>query len=373
MNNELETTEYLQKLSNLKLSDSSHARIKSNLLEYAKFHTVRVAGDSRSNSKVQTRTSLFAFKFTYMPFIILFALIVGGGTTFAAQGAIPGDFLYPIKTEVNEPVRSAFAFSADAEANLQASIVAERISEAEELETEGRLDTDTSAKLSANLQSHMAKAEEAMIKSDDNVRVSTHAKIDLAIARFNVLVKNDTALAIAVPGTTSTSETSTVAVTTLATRKMSPEALRTQTVARVTNLSKVVTESKAKISAKVYADIKVKLDEADKLVLESKTEAELESQQNLMKAAGLAGEVESTLSLLGTAETDPNTGAIINIDFDNVPPKHIESETSASDTSTNSDSDTGVAADANIQLQRVEGSEGNGGGASSSASVDIKI
>lgn len=368
MNNEKQTTKYLSKLNNLKLSDSSRARIENNLLEYAKFHSVRVGEDSRSIKQVQRSTSLFTFKLAYMPFIILLTVMVGGGTSFAAQGALPGDFLYPVKTEINEPVRSVLAIGANAEANLQAKIVTERIAEAEELEAEGKLDSDARARLSASVQAHLAKAEKALEKSKDDVRDNTKSKIGLAIARFNVLVKNDTAFAIAMPGdgaeVVADTDTSLGLGTTLATRKMSPEALRTQTEARVTNLSKVVAKSKDKISTKVHAEFTTKLDTANKLIFHSKTQAEVESQQSLMKAAELAGEIESTISTMGTAEVDVNTGAIIDIDFDNVPPKEMEDNRTESDDSTESDEDYSSAADANIRLQLNEdGSNSVGGSA----------
>ena len=41
MKKHLETEEYMKKLKQVKLSDSSRARIKNNLLEYTRFHAVK--------------------------------------------------------------------------------------------------------------------------------------------------------------------------------------------------------------------------------------------------------------------------------------------------------------------------------------------
>ena len=120
MNKDLKTKEYLEKLGSLKLSESSRSRIENNLLEYAKFHGVRVEEDGRFIEQVPQRTSLFSlFKQpkSMTAAIIALALIAGGGTSYAAEGAVPGDFLYTMKTEINENIKSAFAIGNEASAS----------------------------------------------------------------------------------------------------------------------------------------------------------------------------------------------------------------------------------------------------------------
>lgn len=323
MNKDTHTKEYLQKLASLKLSDSSRVRMEKNLLEYAQFHSVsdgvRVGEEVRSIEQVPLRTSLFSLKRMYMPFVILFAVMITGGTSFAAQGAVPGDFLYTVKTEVNEPVRSAFAVGANAEAKLQTKIIAERIKEAEELKSEGKLEGKVAAKLAANIQTHVAKATKANIKSTETVRAQTTTGLTLAIERFNSLVENDTALAIGVSAENSEVSGGAALGTTLAAGKIDPEMLRVNTQTRVESLIKVVKKNESELSAQVFLSLNKKLDQAHELVIESQTQAEVEAQQSLIKAAKLAGEVESKLTTLGTAEIDADTGTIIDIDFGTVP------------------------------------------------------
>jgi hypothetical protein len=200
MKNDTPTKEYLQKLESLKLSESSRSRMENSLLEYARFHNVpdgvRVGESTRSIEQVPMSTSLFSLKRMYMPFVILLAVMVGGGTSFAAQDAVPGDFLYAIKTEVNEPVRSALAVGANAEADLQADIIAERIEEAEVLKAEGRFDGEVAAQLAANIQTHVAKAAKANQNSDADVRSRITTEVNVALARLDALVDGDTELAV---------------------------------------------------------------------------------------------------------------------------------------------------------------------------------
>lgn len=327
MNPEKHPTEYLKKLESMKLSDSSRARIETNLKAYAQFHAasegVRVGESGRSNEQVSSHTkrhaSLFANKFMYMPFIIILAVLVGGGTSFAAQGAVPGDFLYSVKTEINEPVRSAFAVGANAEADLQAKLVAERIEEAEELEAEGKLEGKAAAKLATNIQAHVAKADKAMKTSNPEVRMKTASNLNTSLGRFNALVGIDTAFAVAIPAAYSEGSVDSSLSSTLATRVMDVATFRTMTETRVKNLVRVVEKSESELSAEVYVSLTAKLDEATELLVESQTQVEVEARASIDEASELAGEVESKLSTLGTAKIDAQTGAIIEIDFSNIP------------------------------------------------------
>lgn len=204
MNKDQKTKEYIEKWQGIKLSESSRARIENNLLEYARFHSVRVENDDRSVRQVPQRTSLFTlFKPKSMiATIIAIALIAGGGTSYAAEGAVPGDALYVVKTEVNENIKSALAVSNEAEARLQARLVEERLEEAEKLATRGELTAETSADLSARLNEHYKKAEERGNKEAErgNIKMSGELRASLegtfrsygdTIATLNARVKGN--------------------------------------------------------------------------------------------------------------------------------------------------------------------------------------
>ena len=57
-------------------------------------------------------------------FILIF---VGASTSYAAEMALPGDILYPVKAVVNENVVSALAFSEEAKANRSATLALRRL------------------------------------------------------------------------------------------------------------------------------------------------------------------------------------------------------------------------------------------------------
>jgi hypothetical protein len=86
--------------------------------------------------------------------IIAIAVLIGGGTSFAAEGALPGDTLYPIKVGINEEVRAWIALSSEAQARLDARLAERRLEEAERLAAQGRLDAEARADLEARFAAH---------------------------------------------------------------------------------------------------------------------------------------------------------------------------------------------------------------------------
>lgn len=368
MNKENQTKEYLEKLKQIKLSDSSRARMESSLLEYARFHGVRVPEGSRSIEQVPQRTSLFRLKYTYMPIAILIALMVGGGTSYAAQGAVPGDFLYPVKTEVNENVRAAFAVSAEAEAELQADLIAERLEEAQELQAEGRLDEEATETLTAELKVHAEKAALALDESTDENDVATIARISATVGQFNILLNTDGALTIDLSDINASVYSDTSFGTSLSLEPISVEMLKANTEARITALETVVNSKRAELSAKAYAEFEANLAASTDLMVKAETQAETEARNTLFAASDMLGQIESKISTLGTVKVDIDTGAIVDVDFSIVPPREYGAEEgSQNDNSsesvkpkegtiinTDTDTDTSVDLDLNVDNSKVD-------------------
>lgn len=73
--------------------------------------------------------------FKTLSLISLGGLVLGGSVTFAAEGALPGDLLYPVKTEINERVRGTATFTAQAKAAWEVRLVERRLEEMEKLAT----------------------------------------------------------------------------------------------------------------------------------------------------------------------------------------------------------------------------------------------
>lgn len=84
------------------------------------------------------------------------------GMAAAAQGTMPGDLLYPVKIHVTETIQSAVAVSPQAQANVAAQQLQQRLDEAEQLADEQRFKESQRAQLeqgvaasAAAIQAHM--------------------------------------------------------------------------------------------------------------------------------------------------------------------------------------------------------------------------
>ena len=83
----------------------------------------------------------------------LLLLVVGVGTSYASQNALPGDTLYPMKIRVNEPVQGILALSTEDKVKWNATLTDRRLGEAELLASEGRLTPELSNEIESNINS----------------------------------------------------------------------------------------------------------------------------------------------------------------------------------------------------------------------------
>ena len=85
-------------------------------------------------------------------------VLLFSSTAYAAQGALPGDVLYPVKVNVTEAVAGALAVSPAAKASWNASVAQVRVQEAQQLAAQGTLNASTTQELQSNFDAHAAAA-----------------------------------------------------------------------------------------------------------------------------------------------------------------------------------------------------------------------
>ncbi len=132
--------------------------------------------------------SLFVFYSRYAaPVFAVLLLMVVGGTSVAAQGALPGDPLYRIKTEVNEKIKGVLAFTPKAKAYVEASFAGRRLEEAERLAVEGRLNERQDSEAVKRFEKHTKELKNHLIKLKTDGEVVAAADIETSFeASLNV-------------------------------------------------------------------------------------------------------------------------------------------------------------------------------------------
>jgi hypothetical protein len=358
-----ETKEYLEKLEAVRLSASSRTRMERELLEYARFHKVedgvRVGDMGRSIEQVPPSTSLIKriFNSKLQPMtalLLMIALAIGGGTTYAAEGSVPGDFLYTMKVEVNEPIKSGVTLSNRAEAVLQARLAGERLKEAETLAAQGKLTAEIASDLSLRVKSHYDKAEARSVaaeaKGDYESSATTRASLEgtfrayaevLTQLNTNVSGNNGASLINDIRGYANVSlnaqATATAAVSTNLTATIG--ATVDQADRAVTLAKSDLEDVRAKISATAAAQVESRIEAAVSAQTNARAafdgENYREAYQHAQKAINLATQAQTMISTTarveGRIEFGTNLEGVLNSII------QTSGSTSSDEGSTNSD------------------------------------
>ncbi|OGM97677.1 MAG: hypothetical protein A2735_03705 [Candidatus Yanofskybacteria bacterium RIFCSPHIGHO2_01_FULL_41_21] len=180
------------KVELVKLSSIEKEKMRAELLLFTEKHPVRNVDSIRHILQERSKSYISSFveiltlkkilinKLQPMPIILIIALLVGGGTSFAAESALTGDVLYPVKVSVNEEVRGWFAVSSEAQAKWDARRVERRLEEAEKLAAEGRLNAEMRAQIESRLDGHSKAFEDQTkkIETEQNTNASLEINSD---------------------------------------------------------------------------------------------------------------------------------------------------------------------------------------------------
>lgn len=112
--------------------------------------------------------------------IALAVVLSGGGVAFAAEQALPGDALYPVKVGVNEEVRAVLAMSDEAKAEWEAERATRRLDEAARLSARGELDQEALAAVESGFRTHADKVRTRIAAFEQRGEAAAAAKVSSA-------------------------------------------------------------------------------------------------------------------------------------------------------------------------------------------------
>ncbi len=154
-------TQFITDLQKFSLTESEFTAIKMRLTDYADFHIVRIP----SSDRLSVSEGSWFYKFVtskkymnmkiYIAAAILVALVVGAGTSFAAEKSLPGDILYPIKVNITENIKGAFTFGTKAKAEWNAQRAFRRLEEVERLAAQGKFDRNARTEVESHFEKHI--------------------------------------------------------------------------------------------------------------------------------------------------------------------------------------------------------------------------
>lgn len=127
--------------------------------------------------------TVFAFAAFFRKPVVVFGsialvLVTGGGVSLAAEGALPGDLLYPVKVRVNEEVRAAVLVSSEAKAGWEARRLERRLEEAESLAVAKVFDRDVRERVEVELEKHSQNVGNRIVALEAEGKVEAAAKLN---------------------------------------------------------------------------------------------------------------------------------------------------------------------------------------------------
>lgn len=160
----------LQTLARESLSVSEKHALREEVKYFMLKHPARMPFVARAFVAMRAWQPAGAFSFARLHPVALslvLVLTVGTGTSYAAEGALPGDALYPVKIHVNESVQGALALSDEAKVVWHAARVERRLAEAEALASEGRLTPAARVELETGLNAGTKDFDTAVLAMAD--------------------------------------------------------------------------------------------------------------------------------------------------------------------------------------------------------------
>lgn len=141
------------------LSSADKTELRERLLNYVEHRPIRTA--PRALASVST-FNIFHVSVTRfaMPAVFVAVLVLSGGVSYAAEGTVPGDALYPVKVRVNEEVRAALLVSPEDEVSWNIRRAERRLEEAAALASRGELDAENQEALTVQFEEHSNEVAE---------------------------------------------------------------------------------------------------------------------------------------------------------------------------------------------------------------------
>jgi len=213
--------QFAKGMQNMHLSPEEKSEIRHNVLNFISLYPIGsktspgTSADMPSASRTSNGTSpvrtgiavrpniwsnLFLKNLNFtstMAVLLILAVLVGGGVSVAAEKALPGDILYPVKVDINEKVRGWLSVSEESKANWEVKRAERRLEEAETLAGEGSLDVEAREKIEANFEAHSDRVKKRIEKFESkenfNAAVDVSAKFETSLKAHNKILGRLTA------------------------------------------------------------------------------------------------------------------------------------------------------------------------------------
>ncbi len=254
-----------------------------------------------------------AYSFRTVGALLLLA-IFGTGTSFAAQNAVPGDILYPIKVNINEGIQAAL-LSGVKRSEFDVSLVKTRIEEAKKLAVENKLSDKNQAEIATRIDTYVSN-----VKSDlDDLTKKGDLKTAFEISSKLEASLGETATDVPAPaaGTVATAQASIVEEIVKGPREISAQ-VRENTEDQIYTLQTnddttlVIAQTKLESVKKALTDIEEKMNLAMSTSSDVATMAMIAAPTAKVQSKEVATSTEITVKGKAVIEIDTHTEPVVD-------------------------------------------------------------
>lgn len=178
----------------IELSLAERERLERVVLGYAELKPIRPREREmfawRGFGLVVTRVRMLGV------YALMALVLLSGSVSYAAEGSLPGDTLYPVKVSINEELRAAFALTPFAKATWSAARAERRLEEAVELARAGLLTPEINtfiAEIFAEQADEAAQNVNALEAEDAPAAISLASRLEARVAAHDALLTDLTA------------------------------------------------------------------------------------------------------------------------------------------------------------------------------------
>lgn len=182
--------QFMREQSVESLTAKDHKEVRQNLVDFMRGEVVEPKDVEAEH------TSVIAHLWTILSRTMIAAcafVLVGAGASYAAEGSVPGDALYPLKVKIFEPIQSSLSFSDESRAKWETTRAQRRIKEAEALAAKNSLTEEAWHELNTDFFLHVIEAEKRIEtiskQGQTNAASSLSADIDTYIESNTAVAK----------------------------------------------------------------------------------------------------------------------------------------------------------------------------------------
>lgn len=162
----------IEDIKKIKMTNEEKSKVFNNIINQNPVPSIW------SNYFFFIKESRFA-RFAVVAFFIIFT---SGGIVSASEESLPSSFLYPLKVQVVEPIKSAMKKTPEEKAQYQSDLATERLIEAETLASKGKLSKPNEKKIASLLNDHTKAFNQALTEMN---QVESADYVQEAVTNFH--------------------------------------------------------------------------------------------------------------------------------------------------------------------------------------------